>query len=293
VSKSKANTIILHGYKRTAEWVAVKRVRDSTSGYHGFYTHDPRILEVLATELRCLTIPYLRHHENIATLYRIGWDRNIQGILWPTLYIEYAEFGSLESLQARSQPLESKHRLQLLSDIACGLIALHTCEIVHGDVKPANVLIFNHPMRKYIAKLADFGSAVLDATGNPSAKLKAHTPGFNAPELYETHQRELYRTDIFSFGMTAWVTLLNGYHPYLHLGEEKAKSLIDNDLLAAAAVGILEDSGSCDDIDNATLDGVFTSTLRKLPSLRNLAEAEKYLTTAVKQLAPGFPTPFG
>ncbi|MCJ1357886.1 MAG: hypothetical protein MMC33_007882 [Icmadophila ericetorum] len=46
-----------------------------------------------------------------------------------------------------------------IADIADGLSALHTCGVIHGDLKPENVLLFDDPVEKgsLIVKLCDFG----------------------------------------------------------------------------------------------------------------------------------------
>jgi serine/threonine protein kinase len=42
-------------------------------------------------------------------------------------------------------------------DVALGLVALHDCNILHGDIKCENIIIREHEERGIIAKITDFG----------------------------------------------------------------------------------------------------------------------------------------
>jgi serine/threonine protein kinase len=98
-------------------------------------------------------------------------------------------------------------------DIARALVFLHDRGIVHCDVKAENVLICNRGgaeevmvMSDHVAKLSDFGCALLDVT--PETDLPhgiAGTRPWNAPE-YREHLvgLEIFKTDVFSFGMLMW-----------------------------------------------------------------------------------------
>lgn len=84
----------------------------------------------------------------------------------PFILMEFAPLGTLrEYLQLNRNDSNSKFRDVeiLLRDVACALSALHTCGIVHGDVKLDNVLMFPSWDRpaKALAKLTDFGHALV------------------------------------------------------------------------------------------------------------------------------------
>ena len=92
--------------------------------------------------------------------------------------------------------METKTAISL--DTAKGIAALHSCGIVHGDIKTENVLMVEST--RWVAKVADFSHSMLD-TGGP-AKLLGGTPPFNAPEWKQKlSSAGLYKTDVFSFGL--------------------------------------------------------------------------------------------
>ena len=89
-------------------------------------------------------------------------------------------------------------RYSICQDVAEGLSALHSCGVVHGDVKTENVLMKKDA--RLIAKVADFSHSKLD-TGE-AGRLPGGTSPFNAPEWKETLPiAALYKTDVFSYGL--------------------------------------------------------------------------------------------
>jgi serine/threonine protein kinase len=75
--------------------------------------------------------------------------------------------------------------------------------IIHGDIKPENVLLFKGDNGSYTAKVADFGFSTWGAQDNTGIVLPQSWPWY-APECDEypefTSVRAI-KTDVFSFGM--------------------------------------------------------------------------------------------
>ncbi|KAF5663482.1 serine threonine kinase [Fusarium heterosporum] len=115
-------------------------------------------------EIRALLHETLRYHPSIVRLVGLCWGPNgAAGSVYPQLVIEHAEHGTLEDLQSNPKsPLSFAVKQKLLYDAGKGLSIIHTCSIIHGDIKRQNVLIFadKSSNRDYIAKLADFGGAI-------------------------------------------------------------------------------------------------------------------------------------
>ncbi|KDQ50225.1 hypothetical protein JAAARDRAFT_186359, partial [Jaapia argillacea MUCL 33604] len=108
-------------------------------------------------------------------------------------------------------------RLKLIIDFATGLQYVHSCGLVHGDVKSLNVLIDC----SHCARLADFGESIVthkDLTTTTQLDSRG-SPRWWAPELSEpqTWDRPDYNrrweSDVWAFGLTAWEVFAE-CHPF-------------------------------------------------------------------------------
>jgi serine/threonine protein kinase len=144
--------------------------------------------------------------------------------------LEYAPFGTMVDL-FQYLFVENSTRQSLCLDVGEGLSALHACDIIHGDVKMENVLVFPHKKRTYIAKLADFGFTLIDLEGRaPMTKLPARSPPWDAPEAASLMPwADLHLTDVYSFGFLIWRILCYGHEPFSEngglLSEERSEEI--------------------------------------------------------------------
>lgn len=84
------------------------------------------------------------------------------------IMMEEATGGSLLTF-LKSANLNPTEKTDLLLKIALGLLQIHQMNVIHGDVKPDNVLIFyNTSTREITPKISDFGSAHLITTEDPT-----------------------------------------------------------------------------------------------------------------------------
>jgi len=93
-------------------------------------------------------------------------------------------------------PLSAGDAIAIAKQICDGLMAAHRQGIVHGDLKPANILI----ARGGIVKLTDFGIAQSidpDATADGAI---CGTPAYMAPELLRGERADI-RSDIYALGL--------------------------------------------------------------------------------------------
>jgi serine/threonine protein kinase len=109
---------------------------------------DADVLSELATELQILRHPPLRQHANnvdlLGVMYHDAGDTFAPNVL-PALVLDYAELGSVKDYQQNGYGLSYADKLDILIDTAKGLEALHSCGIIHGDVKTSNFWSANIP----------------------------------------------------------------------------------------------------------------------------------------------------
>lgn len=141
--------------------VAIKRIRLNDNGKELERRHFQRRLQAILREILIMCHPPLSHHPNIISLLGYGWSVEEQR-LSPFISLEFASNGSLRAfMKERQHSIRSK--LILIGDVGTGLMALHKCGIVHGDLKAENVVVFHTLDRPSmsIAKVSDFGHSII------------------------------------------------------------------------------------------------------------------------------------
>ncbi|XP_028056017.1 serine/threonine-protein kinase STY46-like isoform X1 [Camellia sinensis] len=105
--------------------------------------------------------------------------------------------------------------LKVAIDVSKGMNYLHQNNIIHRDLKAANLLMDESE----VVKVADFGVARVET---PSGVMTAETGTYRwmAPEVIE-HKPYDRKADVFSFGVVLW-ELLTGKLPYEHLSPLQA-----------------------------------------------------------------------
>ncbi|MFC3302339.1 protein kinase domain-containing protein [Parvularcula lutaonensis] len=139
-------------------------------------------------------------------------------------------------------------RLELVSEIAAAVAAVHETGVLHKDLKPANVLISTDGGRR-VVRLVDFGSSGvhdrdrLDAFGVTPLGLTLDgegsgrsTPLYMAPEIV-AGQAHTIRSDIYALGVLAYQVLAGDMKKPLTTGweEDIADPLLREDIARATA----------------------------------------------------------
>lgn len=133
-------------------------------------------------------------HPNVIKLYSVGYD---QGYFY--IAMELVGGGSLEQRIKREGHLKEGEALRIGREVAEGLRAAQQLNLIHRDVKPANILF----TETGTAKVVDFGLAIFaNRGGDHSGEIWA-TPYYVAPEKV-IENKEDYRSDIFSLGASLY-----------------------------------------------------------------------------------------
>ncbi|MGH8791180.1 MAG: serine/threonine protein kinase [Stackebrandtia sp.] len=103
-------------------------------------------------------------------------------------------------------PLSPRKAAATVAAVADALAAVHSAGIVHGDVKPGNILM---PSDGGPARLVDFG--VARRTAAPDAPTHG-TPDYTAPEIVDGHASSA-KSDVYGIGLVLFEALC-GCSPY-------------------------------------------------------------------------------
>lgn len=145
-------------------------------------------------------------HPNTVPVYEVGEAAGIH-----YLVMEFAPGGSIAALLDRHGAFSAVEATRIAADAARGLAAAHKAGIIHRDMKPANLLIFDDSS----IKIADFGLAKPAANVDRQLTVEGQilgTPYFMSPEQCEAGEID-HRSDIYSLGAT-YYALLTGANPY-------------------------------------------------------------------------------
>ena len=151
-------------------------------------------------------------HPNVASVFHLG--RTGQNYFYA---MEFVEGETLESLIKRSGRLEVKLALEIATQAAAGLAAVHKQNLVHRDIKPSNIMVSLEDGSAVTAKLIDLGlaKAVSEPLSEAAISMPgafAGTPEFASPEQFAGVQVDI-RSDLYSLGVTLW-KMLTGQTPF-------------------------------------------------------------------------------
>ena len=119
------------------------------------------------------------------------------------LVMDYIEGEDLNQVLSREGRVPQAQALQWIGQVLSALEYLHGQNIIHRDVKPANVKI----TPEGTVFLVDFGLAkAYDPLQQTTIGARGVTPGYAPPEQYG-HGRTDARTDVYSAGATLYALL--------------------------------------------------------------------------------------
>ncbi|MCW2732648.1 MAG: protein kinase family protein [Mycobacterium sp.] len=152
-------------------------------------------------------------HPNIVAIHDRGED---EGRLWIAMdYVEGTDAGQLLLEKDYRRGMPPADVVRIIGAVADALDYAHQRQLLHRDVKPANILLANMDSDRWRALLSDFGIArrVDDSSGLTETNMAVGTVAYAAPEQLMGLTLD-GRADQYSLAATAF-ELLTGSHLYL------------------------------------------------------------------------------
>jgi WD40 repeat protein len=143
----------------------------------------------------------------------------------PYLAMEFVAGESLADHLKRKGPPKPRAAAELLRQVTLGVAAAHGQGVVHGDLKPANILLEEQTGQ---ARITDFGFAraiaAADEQGGASG-WTGGTPAYRSPEQITSPQRIEVASDVYSLGVVFY-ELLTGERPFRAVGPQLRQQVL-------------------------------------------------------------------
>jgi eukaryotic-like serine/threonine-protein kinase len=170
--------------KSLQRYVAVKVLGSSSLSKS---KHDELVERLLLEAIHQARI----NHPSVATIYYVGRHEGE-----PFLAMELVSGGTLAN-RLEQGPLPYPEAIAISVRIAEALKASHEFDLVHGDIKPSNLLLD----RAEVIKLSDFGMARKASQSDSKSHAVGGTPNYLAPELFDGPNQSI-QSDMYALGVT-------------------------------------------------------------------------------------------
>jgi len=181
-------------------------------GEHSFLESEKRLEEETRLLGGCQSSYIVTPH------FKIGGPIEVDGRQYAFfgVVMDLATEGNLRNFHqgASFKAFSTAEKIGMLQHLARGLHALQHYEIIHNDIKPANILI-GREAGHVVPRFADFGFSFQKG----GATTRGGTPGYMAPEVLLQTGDPSFESDIYSLGITFYEIML-GQHPLDHLLSE-------------------------------------------------------------------------
>jgi len=180
--------------------VAIKKLR---------LNQGQSFLELLQNEVQSLS---KMKHDNIITFYGYSIEENDFHVI-----TEWLAQGSLSGLlQKERYKFSYNIILRISTDIAKGMKYVHECNLVHQDLRSANILVSDN----WTSKIADFGLSVQEETLSRGNAAAVGALRWLAPEAI-LRQQCTNKIDVYSYGLLLY-EIWSGEIPFKDLSPLQA-----------------------------------------------------------------------
>ncbi|XP_039123206.1 G-type lectin S-receptor-like serine/threonine-protein kinase LECRK3 [Dioscorea cayenensis subsp. rotundata] len=198
------------------------------------------------------------HHKNLVRL--IGICKEAENRM---LVYEFMSNGSLTSFLFGEEKLEWNKRVNIIYDVAKGLLYLHeecVSPIIHCDIKSQNILLDDH----FVARISDFGLAKLLLVDQTRTNTGIRgTKGYVAPEWFK-NTLVTTKVDVYSYGVLMLEIICCRKNLELELGFDQERAVLVY--------------WACDCYRNGELDLLVESDIEAMMDMRRV---EKFVRVAI------------
>ncbi|MFI4914676.1 MAG: serine/threonine-protein kinase [Steroidobacterales bacterium] len=185
---------------------------------HAEHSRRPELLAAFGREFY---FTQTLSHPNIVNVYEFERKGDINFFT-----MELLDGAHLNQILSRSttSPVQRAYALAIIRDVGAALSHAHSRGVVHGDLKPQNIIITSAGE----VRVLDFGAACLlrrepwISEFSPFEDYRSATPGYASCEVLEGMPPDP-RDDIFALACIAYV-LLSGNHPFRGKPSTEARS---------------------------------------------------------------------
>jgi len=140
-------------------------------------------------------------HRNVCKMYNLDEEEET-----PYITMEYVDGEDLKSYIRQKGKLKKDEAIPIAKQVCEGLAEAHELGVVHRDLKPQNIMIYE----KGHAKIMDFGIArSVEAPGVTQTGMMIGTPDYISPEQAEGEEAD-QRSDIYALGVILYEMVTGG-----------------------------------------------------------------------------------
>ena len=200
-------------YKKTGEKVALKRFKDiKLNGTRlQFFQREVAVLAVLSKYAHPCLIKFIGATDTPPY----------------TIITEYMTKGSLYDDVRKNHHMTPTQLTIAAYDVARGMQYLHSCQLVHRDLKSLNILLDDD----YHIRICDFGFSRSIGGEETFKAQNMGTPQWMAPEILESTRHYTSKIDVYAYAILL-TEILTGTTPYQNYDDMKVlkRKIIEEDI---------------------------------------------------------------